>query len=45
MKIRSLTAFVAFAILQQPTPPPLSSIEGIVVRQGTKLNRLKDKNK
>ena len=34
MKIRRLTAFVAFAVLQQPSPPP-SSIEGIVVRQGT----------
>jgi hypothetical protein len=36
MKIRCLTAFVAFAVLQQqPSPPPPSSIEGIVVRQGT----------
>src|SRR6516162_4021139 len=35
MKIRCLTAFVAFAVLQQPAPPPPSSIEGIVVRQGT----------
>src|SRR5215475_1118053 len=31
MKIRCLTAFVVFALLQQPSPPPPLSIEGIVV--------------
>src|SRR5262245_17120738 len=35
MKIRCLTALMAFVVMQQPSSPPSSSIEGIVVRQGT----------